>query len=70
MTIATAGRPAWRAWRMTLPVPFAAAAIGAAGGFDTGWAKVVYVVGITLPAAVVGACLLREVPAVTAARSG
>ena len=70
VTIATAGRPAWRAWRITLPVPFAAAAVGAATGFDTGWGKVIYVVGITLPAAVVAACLLREVPAVTAARSG
>jgi hypothetical protein len=63
VTIATAGRPAWRAWRATLPIPFAAAAVGAAAGFDTGWGKVVYVVGITLPAAVVAACILREEPA-------
>jgi hypothetical protein len=69
VTLATRDRPAWRAWRLALPVPFLAAAIGAAAGFDTGWAKVLYVVGITLPAAVVGGCLLREA-AVSAARSG
>jgi hypothetical protein len=68
VTLATLHRPAWRAWRATLPVPFLAAAVGAAAGFDTGWAKVVYVVGITLPAAVVGGLLLREV--LTGARSG
>jgi hypothetical protein len=67
VTAATLHRPGWRAWRLTLPMPFLAAAIGAAAGFDTGWAKVIYVVGITLPAAVVGRLLLREV---TAARSG
>jgi len=70
VTVATARRPAWRAWRMTLPVPFVAAAVGAAAGFDTGWGKVVYVVGITLPAAVIAACVLREGSAVTAATSG
>ena len=67
VTVATLRRPGWHGWRLTLPVPFLAAAIGAAAGFDTGWAKVLYVIGITLPAAVVGRLLLREV---TAARSG
>ena len=61
VTVATLRRPGWHVWRLTLPVPFLAAAIGAAAGFDTGWAKVIYVVGITLPAAVVGRLLLREV---------
>jgi len=61
VTAATLRRPGWHAWRLTLPVPFLAAAIGAAAGFDTGWAKVIYVVGITMPAAVVGRLLLREV---------
>jgi hypothetical protein len=65
VTAATRRRPGWHAWRLTLPVPFLAAAIGAAAGFDTGWAKVIYVVGITLPAAVVGRLLLREVSAAT-----
>lgn len=68
VTVATLRRPAWRLWRLTLPVPVLAAAIGAAAGFDTGWAKVVYVVGITLPAAVVGGLLLRD--GVTGATSG
>jgi hypothetical protein len=65
VTAATLHRPGWHAWRLTLPMPFLAAAIGAAAGFDTGWAKVIYVVGITLPAAVVGRLLLREVSAAT-----
>ena len=68
VTIATRSRPTWRVWRRTLLVPFLAAAIGAAAGFDVGWAKVVYVIGITLPAAVVGWLLLRG--SATAARSG
>lgn len=68
VTAATMRRPGWRAWRLTLPMPVLAAVIGAAAGFDTGWAKVLYVIGITLPAAVVGLLLLRET--VTAARSG
>jgi hypothetical protein len=71
VTRATAGRPGWRAWRWTLPVPIAATVVGAVGGLDTGWAKVVYVVGITVPAAVLGLLLLREAPdPPTAATSG
>ena len=76
VTVATLGMPAWRPWRLALPVPFLATAIGAAAGFDAGWAKVTYVVGITLPAAVVGGLLLagtRGAPVsrtVSAARSG
>lgn len=60
VTRATRDRAAWRPWRFVAPVPFAAAALGAIGGFDTGWVKVVYVVGITLPVAVIGRSLLRE----------
>jgi hypothetical protein len=71
VTRAASGRPGWRAWRWTLPVPFAATAIGLVGGLDAGWAKVAYVVGITVPAAVIGILLLRETyRAPTAARSG
>ena len=74
VTQATRGRPGWRSWRATLPVPFVATVMGVAAGFDEGWAKVLYVVGITLPAAVVGRCLLREArtsrEGVSAARSG
>ncbi len=60
VTRATRDRAGWRPWRLVAPVPFVAAALGAIGGFDTGWVKVVYVVGITLPVAVIGWSLLRE----------
>jgi hypothetical protein len=73
VTRATRGRRLWTPWRWTAPVPFAAAALGLAAGFDSGWAKVLYVVTITAPAAVVGWCVLRADRAgepVTAARSG
>ncbi len=60
VTIATRDRPGWRGWRLVAPVPFAAAALGAIGGFDVGWVKVVYVVGITLPVAVIGRTLRRD----------
>ncbi len=76
VTLATRGRPSWSVWRWTAPVPFAAALLGLAAGFDTGWAKVVYTVGITAPAAMVGWCVMREGRAggarepVTGARSG
>jgi hypothetical protein len=73
VTRATRGRPEWRPWRLIAPVPFAAAALGAIGGFDTGWVKVVYVVGITLPVTVIGRSLRRErrdaPPSAIAARS-
>jgi hypothetical protein len=59
VTLATRDRRAWRPWRLVAPVPFVAAAFGAIGGFDSGWVKVVYVVGITLPVTVIGWCLLR-----------
>lgn len=58
---ATRGRGVWRPIRPAGAVVVVAAAIGLAGGFDAGWAKVVYVVGITLPAAVVPWCLEREI---------
>lgn len=56
---ATGGRGAWRALRPAATVLVAATGVGMAGGFDQAWAKVVYVVGITLPAAVVPWCLQR-----------
>lgn len=56
---ATGGRGAWRALRPAAAVLVAATVVGVAGGFDEAWAKVVYVVGITLPAAVVPWCLRR-----------
>ncbi len=56
---ATRGRVAWRALRPAAAVLAVATVVGIAGGFDVAWAKVVYVVGITLPAAVVPWCLRR-----------
>lgn len=47
--VAVRGRPGWRPWRIASCVLFAAALIGLVGGFVQGWAKVVYVLGITLP---------------------
>jgi hypothetical protein len=47
--VAVRGRPGWRPWRIASGFIFAAALIGLVGGFDQGWAKVTYVLGITLP---------------------
>jgi hypothetical protein len=38
----------------------AATVVGVVSGFDAGWAKVLYVIGITLPAAIVPWCLARD----------
>ena len=54
--IAPTGAP----WRPVAWVPFAAAAIGVMGVADVGWAKVVYVIGITAPAAVVAWLVYRD----------
>lgn len=52
VTAATWRDPRWAPWRLVAPVPVVAAGIGVVAGFDVGLAKVLYVVGITLPAAV------------------
>lgn len=57
---ATRDRADWRPWRLVAWVPFAAAAIGVMGVADVGWAKVVYVIGITLPATVVAWLVYRD----------
>jgi hypothetical protein len=57
---ATAGDPDWRALRPAVATLVLAAAVGLAAGFDHAWAKMLYVVGITLPAAVVPWCLHRS----------
>ena len=54
VTIATRDRPWWKPWRTVAWIPFAATLVGMAAGFDHGWAKVTYVVGITAPGAVAG----------------
>ena len=60
---ATGGRGAWRPLRPAVAVLVVATVAGIAAGFDAGWAKVLYVVGITLPAAVVPWCLQRHLSA-------
>lgn len=60
VTRATRSRPSWRPWRLIAWVPFVATALGLAGGWDVGWVKVVYVVGITLPAAMVAWLVWRD----------
>jgi len=57
---ATGGRGVWRPLRPAVAVLVVATVVGVGAGFDAGWAKVVYVVGITLPAAVVPWCLRRH----------
>lgn len=60
VTIATRDRPWWTPWRTVAWIPFAATLVGMAAGFDHGWAKVTYVVGITAPGAVAGWLAHRE----------
>ena len=75
VTLVTRDRAAWRPWRYVAPVPFVAAFVGLVGGFDLGWAKVVYVIGVTLPAVAIGWLLRRDADAgvarsLSGARSG
>lgn len=60
LTLATRDRASWRPWRFVAWAPFAAALVGLMAGFDQGWAKVVYVLGITLPVAVAGTLVRRD----------
>jgi hypothetical protein len=62
LTLATRDRASWRPWRLVAWIPFAAALVGLVAGFDQGWAKVVYVLGITLPVAVAGTVVIRGDP--------
>ena len=62
VTRATLGDPTWKAWRLVgAPSIAVATVVGAVAGFDHGWAKVVYVLGITLPVPLV-ATLIRRRP--------
>ena len=59
VTAATRHDPRWRAWRWVgVPMGSLAVVIGAAFGLDEGWAKLVYVLGVTLPAPLMAALLL------------
>jgi hypothetical protein len=60
---ATGGQGVWRPVRPAVAVLVVATVVGIAAGFESGWAKVFYVVGITLPAAVVPWCLRRHLGA-------
>ena len=60
VTRATRTRADWRAWRLVAWVPFAAAFLGMLSVAELGWAKVVYVLGITLPAAVAAWLVYRD----------
>ncbi len=57
VTVATRDRSSFRAWRTVAWIPLAAATLGLLAGFHDGWAKVVYVVGITAPVIVLGGCV-------------
>jgi hypothetical protein len=66
VTFATRRAADWRVWRrLGAPIAFGAVAIGAAFGLDQGWAKIVFVVGITLPVPLIGALLRRKRGALT-----
>jgi hypothetical protein len=67
LLVATGGRGTWSPLRPAGAVVAAAAGIGLVAGSQHGWAKVVYVVGITAPAVVVPWCLARDAAAVTTA---
>lgn len=58
--VAVRGRPGWRPWRIASGIIFVAALIGLVGGFQFGWAKVAYVLGITLPVLALVYCIRRE----------
>ncbi len=60
VTRATRGRREWRPWRVVAWVPLAAAALLFLGMIDGAWGKVVFVVGITLPSAMVAWLVWRE----------
>ena len=60
VTRATLGDASWRLWRrLGAPAIILATVIGAVAGFESAWAKVLYVLGITLPVPLV-AILIRR----------
>lgn len=60
VTRATWSDPRWRVWRVVgAPMTAAGIVIGILGGLEIGWAKVAYVLGITLPVPLL-AVLLRS----------
>lgn len=61
VTLSTRGQSAWRVWR-TVGAPTALLSAGLLfyPGFEHGWAKIVFVVGITMPIPLVGLTLRRS----------
>lgn len=63
VTAATRHDPRWKPWRwIGVPMATLAVVVGAAFGLDEGWAKLVYVLGVTLPAPLMAALLLSTTP--------
>jgi len=63
VTIATRRAPHWRSWRLVgAPVILAGVLGGALWGFDDGWAKVLFVVGITAPVPLIAILLRKDAP--------
>jgi hypothetical protein len=61
VTRATLGDPSWKLWRWAgAPAVVLATVIGAVAGFESGWAKVLYVLGITLPVPLVAILIRRD----------
>jgi len=61
ITHATWSRQGWRSWRLLgVPSVVAGVVIGAAAGFHTGWAKVFFVLAITLPIPLLARLVARE----------
>lgn len=61
VTFATFRDPLWQPWRWVgAPSIAVACVIGAVAGFDVAWAKVVYVLGITLPVPLVALLLIQS----------
>jgi hypothetical protein len=71
VTRATLRDPTWKVWRWVgAPSIAIATVIGAVAGFHHGWAKIVYVLGITLPVPLVAVLLRRGSIARRNGRSG
>jgi low temperature requirement protein LtrA len=60
VTRATRDRADWRVWRRVAWVPVAASVLGLLSALDAGWAKIAYVLGITLPVTVVAWLVYRD----------
>lgn len=60
VTVATRRQPAWRAWRLLgAPAVLVAAIVGLIAG-GSGWGKLVYVLGITMPVPLIAMLLARQ----------